>query len=37
MPYYALLDPDEHVVAIYPERATDPQEFLSFLKKRPGA
>jgi thiol:disulfide interchange protein len=37
MPYYALLDADEHVVAIYPDRATDPQEFLAFLKKRPGA
>ena len=37
MPYYALLDPDEHVVAVFADRTTDPQEFLAFLKKRPGA
>jgi hypothetical protein len=37
MPYYALLDADEHVVATFADRATDPQEFLTFLKKRPGA
>lgn len=37
MPYYALLDPDEHVVATFADRTTDPQVFLTFLKKRPGA
>jgi len=37
MPYYALLDAHENVVATFPDRATDPQQFLSFLKKRPGA
>jgi thiol:disulfide interchange protein len=34
MPYYALLDADEHVISTFADRATDPQEF---LKKRPGA
>jgi|SRR5579863_478572 len=37
MPFYALLDADEHVVATRVDRTTDPQEFLAFLKKRPGA
>ena len=38
MPYYALLDADEHVIAIVAEKATDPREFLAFLKTpRPGA
>jgi thiol:disulfide interchange protein DsbD len=37
MPYYALLDQDEHLVAIFPDRATDPQKFLAFLKTHPGA
>jgi thiol:disulfide interchange protein len=37
MPYYALLDADEKVIAVFGDRATDPQEFLAFLKKRPGA
>jgi thiol:disulfide interchange protein len=37
MPYYALLDANEKVVATFADRATDPQEFLAFLKKRPGA
>jgi len=37
MPYYALLDANENVVATFADRATDPQEFLAFLKKRPGA
>jgi thiol:disulfide interchange protein len=37
MPYYALVDPDERLVATFADRATDPREFLAFLKKRPGA
>jgi hypothetical protein len=37
MPYYALLDANENVVAKFEERTTDPREFLAFLKKRPGA
>jgi thiol:disulfide interchange protein len=37
MPYYALLDSNENLVATFADRATDPEEFLAFLKKRPGA
>ncbi len=37
MPYYALLDANENLVATFADRATDPREFLAFLKKRPGA
>ena len=37
MPYYALLDANENVVAVLGDRVTDPREFLAFLKKRPGA
>lgn len=37
MPYYALLDPDEHVVATFGGATRNVQEFLAFLKKRPGA
>lgn len=37
MPYYALVDADEKIIATFADRATDPQKFLSFLKKRPGA
>ncbi len=37
MPYYALLDSKQNVVATFADRATDPQQFLAFLKKRPGA
>jgi thiol:disulfide interchange protein DsbD len=37
MPYYALVDPDEKVVAMFGGATRDPQKFLSFLKTRPGA
>lgn len=37
MPYYVLVDADEKVVAEVADRTTDPQQFLNFLKKRPGA
>jgi thiol:disulfide interchange protein len=37
MPYYALLDANENVVAVLGDKVTDPQVFLAFLKKRPGA
>ncbi len=38
-PFYAILDPDEKVVATFPKGLTrDPQEFLTFLQKgAPGA
>ena len=35
IPLYAILDPDEKIVASYDHRATDPAEFLGFLKARP--
>jgi thiol:disulfide interchange protein len=35
IPYYALLEPDEKVVASFDHRTTDPTEFLGFLKARP--
>jgi thiol:disulfide interchange protein len=31
IPYYAILDPDEKVVATFPGRTTDAKEFLAFL------
>ncbi len=36
-PYYAILDPDEKVVATFPGLTRDTQQFLKFLKTRPGA
>jgi thiol:disulfide interchange protein DsbD len=35
IPYYALLDPDEKVVASFDHRTTSTEEFLEFLKMRP--
>jgi thiol:disulfide interchange protein len=36
MPYYALIDADQNIVAVFGDRATDPQQFLTFLKTKPG-
>lgn len=36
-PYYAILDADEKVVATFPGLTRDTQQFLTFLKTRPGA
>ncbi len=36
MPYYALMDADQNIVAVFGDRATDPQQFLSFLKTKSG-
>jgi thiol:disulfide interchange protein DsbD len=33
IPYYAILDPDENVVASFPGSTRNPQEYLDFLKK----
>jgi thiol:disulfide interchange protein DsbD len=33
IPYYAILDPDEKVVASFPGLTKNPQEYLDFLKK----
>jgi len=32
-PYYAIMDPDEKVIATFPGLTKDPQEFLAFLQK----
>jgi thiol-disulfide isomerase/thioredoxin len=32
-PFYAILGPDEKVIATFPDRTTDPKEFLAFLQK----
>jgi thiol:disulfide interchange protein DsbD len=37
MPYYALVDSDEKIVAQFGGATRDPQRFLGFLKTRPGA
>jgi thiol:disulfide interchange protein DsbD len=34
-PFYAILDPDEKVIATFDHRTTDAPEFLQFLKTRP--
>jgi thiol:disulfide interchange protein len=33
IPYYAILDPDEKVIASYPGLTKNPREYLDFLKK----
>jgi thiol:disulfide interchange protein len=35
IPYYAIVDPDEKVVATFPGLTKDPAEYLAFLKKTP--
>ncbi|MFL6446348.1 MAG: protein-disulfide reductase DsbD family protein [Bryobacteraceae bacterium] len=35
IPFYAIMDPDQHVIATFPELTRNPQEFLSFLKSKP--
>jgi len=37
IPYYALMDADEKVVATFPGSTRDAKEFLAFLTKRAGA
>jgi thiol:disulfide interchange protein DsbD len=37
IPYYAILDPDEKVIASYPGKTSDANEFLGFLKTPAGA
>jgi thiol:disulfide interchange protein len=33
IPFYAILDPDEKVIASFPSATKNPQEYLDFLKK----
>jgi thiol:disulfide interchange protein DsbD len=35
-PFYAILNPDEKLVASFDRRTSDAGEFLGFLKTRPG-
>lgn len=37
IPFYALMDADQNVVATFPQLTRNPQEFLSFLTTKPGA
>src|SRR5579875_2373043 len=37
IPFYALLDADQNVVATFPQLTRNPQEFLSFLTAKPAA
>jgi thiol:disulfide interchange protein DsbD len=34
IPFYAILDPDQRVIATFPQLTRNPQEFLSFLQKK---
>lgn len=34
IPFYAILDPDQKVIATFPQLTRNPQEFLSFLQKK---
>ncbi|MGC2658634.1 MAG: cytochrome c biogenesis protein CcdA [Bryobacteraceae bacterium] len=36
IPFYAIVDANQNVVATFPQLTRNPQEFLSFLEKRPG-
>ena len=36
IPFYAILDPDEHVLATFPGLTKNPEEFVSFLKSGAG-
>jgi thiol:disulfide interchange protein DsbD len=35
IPFYAIVDANRNVVATFPQLTRNPQEFLSFLEKRP--
>jgi thiol:disulfide interchange protein len=36
IPFYAIFDPDEKVIATFPQATRNPQEFLAFLQKGEG-
>jgi hypothetical protein len=36
IPLYAVMDPDQKVVATFPQLTRNPKEFLSFLSSKPG-
>ena len=35
IPFYALIDPDQNVIATFPQLTRNTQEFLSFLESKP--
>ncbi|MBV8552912.1 MAG: thioredoxin family protein [Acidobacteriaceae bacterium] len=35
IPFYAIMDADQNVIATFPQLTRDPQQFLSFLQTRP--
>lgn len=37
IPFYAIMDPDQNVVATFPQLTRNTREFLSFLETKPGA
>jgi len=37
IPFYAIVDPDQNVVATFPQLTRNPQEFLAFLQTRPSS
>jgi thiol:disulfide interchange protein DsbD len=37
IPFYAILDPDEHVIATFPGLTKNAQEFAGFLKAGPNS
>jgi thiol:disulfide interchange protein DsbD len=37
IPFYAIVDPDQNVIATFPQLTRNSSEFLSFLESRPGA
>lgn len=36
IPFYAIVDPDQNVIATFPQLTRNSQEFLSFLEAKPG-
>ncbi len=36
IPFYAIMDPDQHVIATFPQLTRNTREFQSFLETRPG-
>jgi thiol:disulfide interchange protein len=36
IPFYALIDADQNVIATFPQLTRNPQQFLSFLETKPG-
>ena len=37
IPFYALMDANQNVIATFPQLTRDPREFLSFLQSKPAA